>query len=190
MCPGFPQANEPTAKPYTQEPIPVRSGVSGQIDRLIEPPARADLFSDMILVQPGDHVVFQPAYGFASWELRVANNKHTRFGIASITKPMTEALVSVLVQQHQLDLQAPVERVHPGIPPWRRHRGKPTIEQLLKHCGWSTASGDNCRRRDAAAPSGRCCRARQSSRGYCLSLVRANLQQRRVYLPSANHRAN
>jgi len=116
----------------TPDPISAPSDVSGQIERLIEPQARADLFSGVILVQRGDRIVFQRAYGFASWELRVANSDHTRFGIASITKPMTEALVSLLVKQHRLNPQAPVEQYIPGFPRGPGG-GKPTIEQLLKH---------------------------------------------------------
>src|SRR5215471_19458562 len=114
------------------DPISATDAVSGQIERLIEPQARADLFSGAILVQRGDRVVFQRAYGFASAELSVANSEHTRFGIASITKPMTEALVSVLVEQHRLDLRAPVEQYLPGFARGP-NGGKPTIEQLLKH---------------------------------------------------------
>ena len=106
----------------TPDPIPVTDAVTGQIERLIEPQARADLFSGVILVQRGDRVVFQRAYGFASWELRVANGEHTRFGIASITKPMTEALVSALVERHRLNPRAPVEQYIPGS------RGGPTVE--------------------------------------------------------------
>jgi CubicO group peptidase (beta-lactamase class C family) len=116
----------------TPDPISATDAVSGQIQRLIEPQARADLFSGVILVQRGDRVVFHRAYGFASWELRVANSEHTRFGIASITKPMTEALVSLLVKQHWLNRQAPVEQYIPGFPRGPSG-GKPTIEQLLKH---------------------------------------------------------
>jgi CubicO group peptidase (beta-lactamase class C family) len=117
---------------HTPDPISVTDAVSGQIERLIEPQARADLFSGVILVQRGDRVVFQRAYGFASWELSVANSEHTRFGIASITKPMTEALVSLLVAQHRLNRRAPVDQYIPGFP--RGPNGeKPTIEQLLKH---------------------------------------------------------
>ena len=127
-----PLANQPTTKPDANTPISVTGGVSGQITRLIDPQARADLFSGVILVQRGDRVVFQRAYGFASWELSVANSEHTRFGIASITKPMTEALVSVLVEQHRLDLQAPVEQYIPGFPRGP-NGGKPKIEQLRKH---------------------------------------------------------
>jgi CubicO group peptidase (beta-lactamase class C family) len=106
--------------------------VSDQITRLIEPQARADLFSGVVLVQRGDRVIFQRAYGFASWELRVPNSEHTRFGIASITKPMTEALVAGLVARHRLNPQAPVEEYIPGFPRGPGG-GKPTIDQLVKH---------------------------------------------------------
>jgi CubicO group peptidase (beta-lactamase class C family) len=116
----------------TPDPISVTDAVSGQIERLIEPQARADLFSGVILVRRGDRVVFQRAYGFASWELSVANSEQTRFGIGSITKPMTEALVSLLVKQHRLNPQAPVEQYIPGFPRGPSG-GKPTIKQLLKH---------------------------------------------------------
>ncbi len=77
-------------------------------------------------------MVFQRAYGFASWELRVANGEQTRFGIASITKPMTEALVAALAKQNRLKPGAPVEQYIPGFPKGP-NGGKPTIEQLVKH---------------------------------------------------------
>jgi CubicO group peptidase (beta-lactamase class C family) len=130
--PTFLLATQPTTKPYATKPISVTGGVSGQIKSLIEPQVRADLFSGVVLVQRGDRVIFQQAYGFASWELSVANSQHTRFGIASITKPMTQALVAGLVEQHRLDLRAPVEQYIPGFPRGP-NGGKPTIEQLLKH---------------------------------------------------------
>jgi D-alanyl-D-alanine carboxypeptidase len=107
-----------------------KTSESARIEGLIGPQARADLFSGAILVQRGDHVVFQRAYGFASWELRVANRDHTLFGIGSITKPLTEAMVSLLVSQHRLDLRAPVDQYIPGFPRGP-NGGKPTIEQLL-----------------------------------------------------------
>jgi CubicO group peptidase (beta-lactamase class C family) len=119
--------------PDADTPHPISAtDAAGQIERLIEPQARANLFSGVILIQRGDRVVFQRAYGFSSWELRVANSDRTRFGIASITKPMTEALVSLLAKQNRLDPRAPVEQYIPGFPRGPG-RGKPTIEQLLKH---------------------------------------------------------
>jgi D-alanyl-D-alanine carboxypeptidase len=119
--------------PEADTPHPISAtDAAGQIERLIEPQARADLFSGAILVQRGDRLVFKRAYGFASWELRVANSERTRFGIASITKPMTEALVSLLAKQHRLDTRAPVEQYIPGFPRGPGG-GRPTVEQLLKH---------------------------------------------------------
>jgi CubicO group peptidase (beta-lactamase class C family) len=114
------------------QPSPVTSGVASSIGTLIEPQDRAHLFSGVVLVQRGDQVIFHRAYGFASWELSAANTEQTRFGIASITKPMTEALVSALVERRRLDLRAPVEQYLPGFPRGASG-GKPTIEQLVKH---------------------------------------------------------
>ena len=45
----FPLANQPTTKPDANKPISVTGGVSGQITWLIDPQARADLFSGVIL---------------------------------------------------------------------------------------------------------------------------------------------
>ncbi|HYK41454.1 MAG TPA: serine hydrolase domain-containing protein [Thermoanaerobaculia bacterium] len=106
--------------------------LSDRIAALIEPQARADLFSGAVLVQRGDRVVFQQAYGFASREPRIRNAVQTRFGIGSITKPMTDAVVAGLVARHRIDPQAPVENYIPGFPRGPAG-GKPTIDQLLKH---------------------------------------------------------
>ncbi len=109
-----------------------KRGVSGQIERLTQPQARAGLLSGAILVQRGERVIFQRAFGFASWELSVANSDHTLFGVGSLTKPMAQAVASLLVAQHRLGLRAPVEQYIPGFPRGPSG-GKPTIEQLLKH---------------------------------------------------------
>ena len=106
--------------------------LAAQIDRLVAPLIKADLLSGVILVTRGDRTIFERAYGFASWELRVPNTLRTRFGIASISKPMTEALVSVLVQRGRLDLDAPVELYLPGFPKGPKS-GVPTVRELLNH---------------------------------------------------------
>jgi len=52
----------------TVDPISGTDAVSGQIERLIEPQARADLFSGVILVQQGDRMVLVArARIFLSW---------------------------------------------------------------------------------------------------------------------------
>lgn len=60
------------------------------------------------------------------------NTPQTRFGIASISKPMTEAPVRILVQKGQLDLDAPVERYLPGFPRVPKG-GVATVRALLNH---------------------------------------------------------
>jgi CubicO group peptidase (beta-lactamase class C family) len=135
LCiPAFALANQSTAavELHAEKPISAAGQLSGRIDQLIEPQARAGLFSGVILVQRGQRVVFQRAYGFASWELDVANDERTRFGIASITKPMTAAIVALLVAQHRLQPSDSVEKYIPGFPRGPQG-GAPTIEQLLKH---------------------------------------------------------
>ena len=99
-----------TAASATEEPL------SARIEAIVLPQVDAELLSGVILVARDDQVLFHKAYGFASWELRVPSSESTRFGIASITKPMTEILVGVLVDTGRIDLEAPVETYLPGFP--------------------------------------------------------------------------
>jgi len=106
--------------------------LADDVAALVRPQAEAGLFSGVILVARGDQVLLQQAYGFANWELRVPNSPTTRFGIASITKPMTETLVYVLADSGRIDLDAPVERYLPAFPKGPEG-GVPTVRQLLTH---------------------------------------------------------
>ncbi|HUF09487.1 MAG TPA: serine hydrolase domain-containing protein [Rhodothermales bacterium] len=108
------------------------ASASNQIETLVAPQAEAEFLSGIILVARGNQILFQRAYGFANWELRVPNSPSTRFGSASITKPMTETLVHVLATAGRVDLDAPVERYLPGFPRGPRG-GKPTVRHLLAH---------------------------------------------------------
>lgn len=103
-----------------------------QVEALIAPQAGAGLFSGAALVARGDQVLFRRAYGFAGWELRAENTPSTRFGIASITKSMTQVVVGLLVQEGHIDPGAPVERYLPGFPRGPEG-GAPTVNQLLSH---------------------------------------------------------
>lgn len=108
------------------------ASVANQIEALVVPQAEAELVSGIILVARRNQILFQRAYGFANWELRVPNSRATRFGIGSITKPMTESLVHVLARAGRLDLDAPVERYLPGFPRGP-NGGIPTVRHLLTH---------------------------------------------------------
>lgn len=105
---------------------------TSQIEALVSPQAEAELFSGVILVARGNEILFERAYGFSQWELEVPNTSSNRFGIASITKPMTATLVEVLADADRIDLSAPVERYLPGFPKGPAG-GVPTVEHLLTH---------------------------------------------------------
>jgi CubicO group peptidase (beta-lactamase class C family) len=106
--------------------------VLARIDAVASREADAGLLSGTILVARGDRILLQRAYGFASWELRAPTGPATRFGIASITKVMTETLVGLLVQAGRLELDAPVSRYLGPFPTGPRG-GVVTIRQLLDH---------------------------------------------------------
>ncbi|MEX0692429.1 MAG: serine hydrolase domain-containing protein [Gemmatimonadales bacterium] len=108
------------------------ASVANQIEALVAPQAEAGLLSGIILVARGNQVLFQRAYGSANWELGVPNSPSTRFGIGSITKPLTETLVHVLAEAGRIDLDAPVERYLPGFPRGP-DGGTPTMRHLLTH---------------------------------------------------------
>lgn len=113
----------------SQQTLPT---AAARIEALVVPQAEAEFFSGVILVARGKQILFQRAYGFANWELRVSNSPSTRFGIASITKPMTEALVQFLAKAGRIDLDAPVERYLPGFPKGPEGSA-PTVRHLLAH---------------------------------------------------------
>ena len=102
------------------------------IEALLVPQAEAEFLSGVILVARGDQILFHRAYGFANWELRTPNTRMTRFGVASITKPMTATLVGLLVRAGRLELGAPVDKYLPGFPRGPKG-GPPSIGHLLTH---------------------------------------------------------
>lgn len=108
------------------------SGALRRIEALVSPQAEAGLLSGVVLVARGDQVLFRRAYGFASWELRAPNTPATRFGVASVTKPMTELLIRLLAREGRIDPDAPVESYLPGFPRGPEG-GAPTVAQLLSH---------------------------------------------------------
>lgn len=122
-----------TAPAAGQEPDDAALATAAtRIQALVAPQAEAGLLSGVLLVARGDQVVFERAYGFASWELEVPSSPATRFGVASLTKPMTEIVVLGLAAAGRLDLDAPVARYLSGFPSGPGG-GVPTVRHLLDH---------------------------------------------------------
>ena len=118
------------AVPSWAQPAPSDATTAARIDALVRPEAEAERLSGVVLVARGNQILFQDAYGLANWELRVPNSLATRFGIASITKAMTQTLAAVLADAGRLDAEAPVDRYLPGFP---KGSGEsvPTVRHLL-----------------------------------------------------------
>ena len=100
-----------------------------RIDAYVRPLNEAGELSGVLLVARGERVVYERAFGMASYELGVANAPTTRFAIASLTKPITVALAVRLIEQEKLDLHDPLSKWLPDFP-----RGDEiTVEHLLRH---------------------------------------------------------
>lgn len=78
----------------------------------------------------GDGVAFREYLGFADLEFEAPVDASTRFGIASVTKAFTGALVLKLVAEGRLDLDAPVTRYVELDAPWADDL---TARLLLSH---------------------------------------------------------
>ncbi len=103
-----------------------------QIEALVAAQLEAEALSGVLVIAQEGELVFQKAYGYADWEHRTPNSLRTRFGIASITKPMTEIVVNLMIEDGLLDLDSPVEKYLNGFPKGP-NGGVATLRHLLTH---------------------------------------------------------
>ena len=83
-----------------------------------------------ICVMRDGAVVWSRAFGFADLEQSVPATTETRFRIGSVSKSLTSVAIGRLVQDGQLDLDAPVQRYVPGFPV---KRYPITVRQVAGH---------------------------------------------------------
>jgi CubicO group peptidase (beta-lactamase class C family) len=55
-------------------------------------------------------VLWEEGFGWADRERRLPATPHTRYSLASVTKPLTATAIMMLAEQGRLDLDAPIER--------------------------------------------------------------------------------
>jgi len=89
------------------------------------------LFNGSALVAENGHPILRKGYGEANMEWHIANTPDTRFRLGSITKQFTATLVMQLVEQGQIDLNAPIARYLPDYP--KSNGDRITIHELLNH---------------------------------------------------------
>lgn len=100
-----------------------------QIDAFIQPFARANHFSGVVLAAQDGKVIYEKAFGMADADFRILNELNTRIGIASITKPMTHVIAMRLIEGGKLAREDKLSKYIPDFP----SGDKITIEMLLNH---------------------------------------------------------
>jgi len=103
--------------------------VAERVEAFVAPFVADGHVSGTVLVARGDEVLFHRSYGQANREHGVPNRPETRFGIASITKPMTVVIAVRLMEAGELRLDDPIATWLPDFPRAERI----TVEHLLRH---------------------------------------------------------
>lgn len=75
-------------------------------------------------------IVWTDGFGYANLQHRVPAGEHTRYRIASISKPVAATIAMMLVEDGKLDLDAPIRSYLPLFP---EKRDTITTRQLLSH---------------------------------------------------------
>lgn len=68
------------------------------------------MFDGSIVVDIVGAVVYDESFGYANIDFRVPHNRFTRFRLASVSKALTDAAVSLRVLQNCLWISRPVRR--------------------------------------------------------------------------------
>ena len=111
--------------------LSLAQSIRQQIDAYLKVYDEMDCFSGTVLVAKNDSIIFHQAYGMANYELKVPNTTQTVYHIASLTKPITAALVMQLVESGKIKFDA---KIYDYLPDFNTKSGKMiTIHQLLNH---------------------------------------------------------
>ncbi|HEY8561129.1 MAG TPA: serine hydrolase domain-containing protein [Pyrinomonadaceae bacterium] len=100
-----------------------------EIDAYVKAFADANQFWGVVLAVEDGKVIYEKAFGLANAEFMIPNQTNTRFGIASITKPMTGVILTRLVEEKKI---APEDKLSKYIPDFP-NGDKITIEMLRSH---------------------------------------------------------
>jgi len=117
------------APSVAQTPDVAAADPTSKIDAYLAPYLADGHLSGTLLVAKEGAIVYERSFGMANYELKVPNTPSTRFCVASITKPMTIAVISQLVGEGLLETEDPVSKWIPDFP-----RGDEiTVSHLLNH---------------------------------------------------------
>ncbi|RYE47083.1 MAG: class A beta-lactamase-related serine hydrolase, partial [Sphingobacteriales bacterium] len=100
-----------------------------RIDSLVNQYFENSEFNGTVLVAKRGEILLNKGYGYSNAEKKTANAAHTVFGIASITKTFTSALILKLQEAGKLSVQDPLSKFDPDFP----NGNKITVHHLLTH---------------------------------------------------------
>ncbi|HEX8250224.1 MAG TPA: serine hydrolase [Pyrinomonadaceae bacterium] len=106
-----------------------QSSKAQEIDAYLKPFAAANQFWGVVLIAQDGKIVYEKAFGLANADFKIPNQLNTRFGIASITKPMTGVILSRLIEEKKI---APEDKLNKYIPDFPSG-DKITIQMLRTH---------------------------------------------------------
>ena len=102
-----------------------------RIDQLVSRYQQCGYFNGSLLVGEHGKVLYERGVGYADLQMHIPNTPKTKFGIASLSKQFTAALVLMQVAIGNLRLDATASEI---LPWYRKDTGsRITIEQLLRH---------------------------------------------------------
>lgn len=117
------------ASVYETERVRQSLQIREDIDAYAGVLAGAGELSGTLLVALGGRVIYERAFGMASYELGTANTIATRHGIASVSKLLTAALALKLAEQGVIGLDDPLAEYLPDFP----RAAEITVDHLLRH---------------------------------------------------------
>src|SRR5215212_9480918 len=114
---------------FARETVGQSSKAAQEIDAYVKPFAAANQFWGIVLVAQDGRIVYEKAFGLANADFKIPNQANTRFGIASITKPMTGVILARLIEEKKI---APEDKLSKYIPDFPSG-DKITIQMLRSH---------------------------------------------------------
>jgi CubicO group peptidase (beta-lactamase class C family) len=106
-----------------------QSDKSQKIDGFLKQFVESNQFGGVILATENGRVIYEKAFGLANADFKIPNQPNTRIGIASITKPMTIVILTLLLEEKKISLTDTLSKYIPDFP----NGDKIKIEMLARH---------------------------------------------------------
>lgn len=104
---------------------------AAKIDEVVTAFHNAGQFNGSVLVAEAGEVIYENGVGWANIEWEVPNTPDTKHRIGSVTKHFTSAIILQLVEEGEIELDAPIATYLPGYP--TEQSSMVTVHHLLNH---------------------------------------------------------